>query len=155
MVTFRMAYGRAVPYLSGIGVVFLLILSVKLIAVKVWWLGGASLFVTALMALFIYRFYKHPPVYVIDDNTITLKHFWQKAVYPIDRIVRIQYFDLGVEYSTGPNNARRQLGLYFDRKLYKSVEPRAVCPDDRDGFVEALLARNPDIQVDRQDIRPK
>lgn len=107
------------------------------------------------MAIFVYRHFHNPPVYIIDDDTITFKQLWRQDTYPIDRIIRIQYFDLGVEYSRGPANARRQLGLYFDRKLFKSSEPIAFCPDDRDGFVETLLSRNPAIEVNRNDIRPK
>ena len=155
MLIFNMTYGRAVPYMCGCGLVGMLAIAVSLLAAKVWWVGAGMLLITVVMAAFIYRTLKNPPVYIIDDTSITLKQLWSQTVYPIDRIVKIQYFDLGIEYSHGPNNARYQLGIYFDRKLFKSVEPRAFCPDDRDGFVNALLALNPDIKVNRTDIRPK
>lgn len=154
-VTFRMSYGRAVPYICAAAIVMIIAIAVPLLMARAWWLGSTIILLAAAMAVFIYRYFHNPPVYVIDDNTITFKQLWRSEVYPIDRIIRIQYFDLGVEYSYGPLNARRQLGLYFDRKLFKSSEPRAFCPDDRDGFVGALLARNPAIKVDRNDIRPK
>lgn len=155
MVTFRMSYGRDVPYLCGAAIIMMAAIAAPLLMARAWWLGGAILLMAVAMAVFVYRYFHNPPIYIIDDNTITFKQLWRQNVYPIDRIIRIQYFDLGVEYSRGPNNARRQLGLYFDRKLFRSSEPRAFCPDDRDGFVGALLARNPAIQVDRNDIRPK
>ena len=155
MLIFNMTYGRAVPYMCGCGLVGMLAIAVSLLAAKVWWVGAGMLLITVAMAAFIYRTLKNPPFYIIDGNAITFKQLWRQDVYPIDRIVKIQYFDLGIEYSYGPNNARYQLGIYFDRKLFKSSEPRAFCPDDRDGFVNALLARNPAIKVDRNDIRPK
>ncbi len=155
MLTFKMSYGRAVPYISVFCLTLLLILSIKLLLVKVWLIGAGALLITVGLALFVYKVLHNPPVYVIDDTTISFKQFYRQDIYPIDRINRIQYIDLGVEYSRGPNNSRLQLAIYFDRSLFKSTEPRAFCPVDRDGFVEALLTRNPAIEVIREDIRPK
>ena len=150
-----MSYGRALPYISGAAIAMMVAIATPLLVARAWWFGGAILVLTVSVAVFVYRYFHNPPVDIIEGNTITFKQLWRQDIYPIDRIIKIQYFDLGVEYSRGPNNARRQLGLYFDRKLFKSSEPRAFCPDDRDGFVEAVLARNPAIEVNRRAIRPK
>lgn len=151
---FKMTYSRALPYLTVACLTTLLVLSVILLVKEIWLVGIGELLVTVGLGAYIYRKFCNPPVYIIDDNTITLENNGSRTVYPIDRIMRIQYFDLETEYSRGFNNSRLQLGIYFDRSLFKSVEPIAFCPDDRDGFVEAILARNPSIQVNREDKRP-
>lgn len=155
MKTFRMTYGRALPYISGAAIASMLLIAVVLLANRVWWVGGGVMLLTILFAAYIFIVLRNPPVYIIDDSTVTFRTMGRTVSYPIDRIVRVQYFDLGVEYSRGVNNSRYQLGIYFDRSLFRSVEPIAFCPDDRDGFVAALLAVNPTIPVNRQDIRPK
>ena len=155
MVTFKIAYGRAVPYISGVGMAMMLLIAVTLLVNRVWWVGGGILLLTILFAACICIAFRRPPVYLIDGNSIIFRNMGRETSYPIDRIDRVQYFDLGVEYSRGVNNSRYQLGIYFDRSLFKSVEPIAFCPVDRDGFVAALLAVNPTIPVNRQDIRPK
>lgn len=153
-VRFTMTYSRGLPYITIACLVTLLGLSVILLVKEIWLVGIGELLVTVGLGTYIYRKLHKPPVYVIDDDTITLDNSGSRTVYPIDRMIRIQYFDLGTEYSRGFNNSRLQLGIYFDRSLFKSVEPIAFCPDDRDGFVEAILARNPSIQVNREDKRP-
>lgn len=153
--TFRMSYGRAVPYICGGGVVVILLLSYVLLAHGILWVGGGMLILSVATAVWMAMVFRNPPVYVVDDGFITLRNMGKQTSYPIDRIDRIQYFDLGVEYSRGTNNARFQVGIYFDRSLFKSVEPIAFCPDDRDGFVNAILALNPTIPVNRKDRHPK
>ena len=152
---FKMSYSRVLPYILAVCTAVLLLLSVILLVEGVWLVGIGNLLIAVGVGMFGYGRLLNPPVYIIDDNTITLKNAVGRTEYPIDRIVRIQYFDLETEYSRGFNNSRLQLGIYFDRSLFKSVEPIAFCPDNRDGFVEALLSRNPSIQVNREDKQPK
>lgn len=150
---FKKAFGKAIPYIECVALAMLLFMSYIFLKISIF----ASLFglvCTLALAVLLYLFFTRSH-YVVTDKEVILKELWRKEVYPIDGMTRIQYYDFGVEYSTGANNARYQVGIFFNPKVFKSFEPRAFCPVDRDGFTDAILSRNPDISVSREDIRPK
>lgn len=110
--------------------------------------------VGGIIAFEVWLYYKviHTNRYVVSDNELAVRQFWRKTkIYRIDRILKIEYVDLGYDWGRTAPNARFQLAIYFSRDYVKSVMPFRFGPVDRDGFVEALLESNPSIAVDRED----
>lgn len=109
--------------------------------------------VGGMIAFEVWFSYKtiHTNRYVVADNEIAVIQFWRKTkIYRIDRIMKIEYADLGYDWGRTAPNARFQLAIYFTRDYVKSVMPFRFGPADRDGFVESLLESNPSIEVDRK-----
>ncbi len=151
MQTFKMAWGK--------GVYFSLAYTVVVFIPLIWaTCSGGAFSLTAAIAILLCLvslmqwFALHKNRYIITDSDIIVKNFGEKArTYPIDKITRIEYVDLGTDWMKTPPNSRYQLAIWFDRKYIKSVEPRRFGPVDREGFVEAILKINPSITVEGQE----
>lgn len=94
--------------------------------------------------------------YEIKDNEIIVNFYSEdKRNYRIDKITKIAYIDTSSKWRPFSKVPCHQLAIYFDRAYLKSIEPRTFYPADRDAFVETILRVNPNIPVEREEIKYK
>ena len=148
---FKMGWSKATYVVPAIGIALQLFMSSVLFVA----FPPVGLLFLAFILFMVWMQYKsiRSARYIVTDNEIRVKRFWYKTRnFRVDKIRKIVYIDLGTDFGRNPPNARYQLLIYFERTYLKSVMPIRVGPADRDGFVDALLELNADIEVDRSDM---
>lgn len=149
--TFKMAWGKGANYILAIGIATEILFAIVAFRAGILYLGLGILALTA-MTLWFQRMTVKKSRYEICNNELIVRAFAdKKRIYPINKIQRIKYIDLGTDWARTPPNSRHQLAIYFDKKYIKSVESRRFGPEDRDEFVDAILLVNPDVVVDRNE----
>ncbi|MCM1142934.1 MAG: PH domain-containing protein [Muribaculum sp.] len=151
--TFKMAWGKGTLYGSIIGVFMELLLIFVFFKVGLIYFGFGLLTLFGLLMWFQYAAFQKNR-YEINGNDLIVKCIGdKKRIYPIDKIQKIQLVDYGTEWVRPAPTSRHQLLLYFDRKYFKSVEPRRFGPEDREAFVNTLLEINTNIEVVKEEIK--
>ena len=83
--------------------------------------------------------------YVIDGDTLIVYYMCRPMRMPIAKIKSVR---LVRGYIAGPAASTRRVSIRFiDRSVLKSSMPIEISPLDREGFVAALRAINPSIEV--------
>lgn len=151
--TFKMAWGKGAKYSVIIGVILELVLISTFFKVGLLYFGLGFLAFCGLQVWFVFASIRNNH-YEINRNDLIVKCFGgKKEIYSIDKIQKIQFVDYGTEWVRPAPTSRHQLLLYFDRKYFKSVEPRRFGPEDREAFVESLIGINHNIEVKRDEIK--
>lgn len=85
--------------------------------------------------------------YAVRGNEIGVRGaFFKWHWYPVDKISTVKKTS-GI-LAASALSARRIAIRFSDRKTLKSSAPLEISPADRDAFIDALVAINPDIRVD-------
>lgn len=83
--------------------------------------------------------------YVIDGDTLVVYNMFHPMRMPIAKIKDLR---LVRSYIAGPAMSTRRISIRFiDHSVLKSSMPIEISPLDREGFVDALRAVNPAIEV--------
>lgn len=152
MCDFKMAFGRGAYYSLIIGSIIELVMVVVFLRISLWL--GIVFLLLMVGAMWLSCMSISKSHYEITSQELILHMFGSgKKKYLIDRIRKIIFVDMGTEWIHYPPNARYQLEIYFDRKYLKSVEPVRLAPEDRVGFVDCLLERNPEIIIEKDEVR--
>lgn len=151
--TFKMAYGKGAKYSVIIGAILELALISTFFKVGLLYLGSGFLALCGLQVWFVCVSIRNNHYEISGDDLIVKCFGDKKRIYPIDKIQKIEFVDYGTEWVRPAPNSRHQLLLYFDRKYFKSVEPRRFGPEDREAFVNTLLETNPNIEVVKEEIK--
>lgn len=102
-----------------------------------------SIVITVAMLLLMLYFFLSIS-YIIKDDKLIIKAPLQSDSFPISKIASIKPTDCILSAPAG--SLRKRIAITFtDRKILKSTMPLIISPADRKGFIEHLLAINPDI----------
>lgn len=153
--TFKMAWGKGTYYNLIILFFIMSFFICFTLMMDEFWISVGLLVLCLIIAGCQYAAIKIN-CYIIRENKIIVKKFtWKERIYPIDKIFKIEYIDIGTQWSDYPPNSRYQLAVYFDRIYLKSIMPRRFGPENRKAFINYLLEINPHIIVGKEEKKIK
>lgn len=130
-----MAWGKGAYYGMAIGYVIEFVMICKFFIVGLFYHGIGFLAFLGLILWFQYATIKNNRYEINGDNLIVRCFADEARIYPIDKIQKIVFVDLGTDW--------------------QSIEPRRFGLEDRESFVNTLIEINPNIIVEKEETKIK